>query len=505
MKRRIIGLLLAVTVTAGMCACGQEEKETQPESAGAKEYDQVTYAYATMNNVPTEESVDAVEEKLNEITREKIGVEVTLKPIALADYSQSVSLSLQAGEKIDVFQSIYDFTNCVSTGMAMDITELGKEYASDTIELVGEEWLKASSYEGKLYGIPTYKPVAAKPYFVCRKDIAEELGLDLSGIKSSSELTDVFSKVQEAHPEMTMLAPLNQGKLGEHLTWYGVDWLSDSDEKAFGVLMGDDTTVKNLYASDLFKDSCDLAREWYNAGYVMKDAATTTSTNSELMGSGKYFGFFTSNATPAEDLAQMLSGMYGNYQLQAIPLGKPYLSTASINTVTWMLASNTKVPEAAMKFLDLTYNDPDVCNLLIFGIEGRDYVLDQNGYASYPEGEDAATVPYTAQLSNGILGNSFIMYPITGTDKESMPLMLEENKSADISPVMGFVFDSSHVGVQYTAVNNVASQYLPGLLCGSVDPETEIPKFLQALDDAGCQDIIDAKQEQLNDWLEENK
>ncbi len=73
-----------------------------------------------------------------------------------------------------------------------------------------------------------------------------------------------------------------------------------------------------------------------------------------------------------------------------------------------MLASNTDVPEAAMKFLNLTYTDADVINLLINGVEGRDYVL-SDGYVSYPEGQDASTVPYTAQLSCGTLGNFFLM------------------------------------------------------------------------------------------------
>ena len=44
-------------------------------------------------------------------------------------------------------------------------------------------------------------------------------------------------------------------------------------------------------------------------------------------------------------------------------------------------------------------------------------------------------------------------------------------------------------------------QYLPGLMCGAVDPETEIPVFLQRLNDAGLGDIIAAKQAQLDEWL----
>ena len=67
---------------------------------------------------------------------------------------------------------------------------------------------------------------------------------------------------------------------------------------------------------------------------------------------------------------------------------------------------------------------------------------------------------------------------------------------------MGFTYDASKMKTQYTAVKNVISQYLPGLICGSLDPDTEIDKFVQALNDAGYSEILADKQEQLNAWLE---
>lgn len=92
------------------------------------------------------------------------------------------------------------------------------------------------------------------------------------------------------------------------------------------------------------------------------------------------------------------------------------------------------------------------------------------------------------------------MYPTAGTDPASLDWELEQNKTAKTSPAMGFTFDSSSVKTQYTAVKNVVSQYLPGLICGSLDPDTEIDKFVKALNDAGYQDILNAKQEQLDAW-----
>ena len=79
-------------------------------------------------------------------------------------------------------------------------------------------------------------------------------------------------------------------------------------------------------------------------------------------------------------------------------------------------------------------------------------------------------MPYTSQLSCGTLGNFFIMYPMAGTNVESLAWELEQNQSAKTSVAMGFTFDNSAVKTEYTAVTNVIEQYLYGLVCGSVDP-----------------------------------
>lgn len=494
--KKVIASLLAAGVAASMLtACGGSG------SSSGSEYDQVVYAYATFNNIPTNEALDEVEEAINVITREKIGAEITLKPIAIADYSQSVSLSLQGGEKIDIMESLGDFNNYLSTGMALDISELIDSCAAETKELVGEEWLAACEYNGGLYGIPDYKPMALTPMIIYREDVAEELGLDMSAVSSMEDLTEIFAQVKAAKPDMTPLAIVETGNVGVFNLPYGVDYLSDDYNQPVGVLMGDDMTVQDFYSTDFFKDKAAMVRDWYNNGYLMKDAATTTSTSTELMASGNYFGWIAAYSYPEEDTAASFVAQCGGYPLAAKTLDKAYLTTGGINSISWMLAANTDVPEAAMKFLNLTYTDPEIANLIIWGIEGRDYVLDENGNAAYPEGQDATTVPYTAQISCGIVGNQFIQYLPVGSSYDSLEWELEQNKAADVSPAMGFSFDSSNYTTQYTAVRNVLTQYLPGIFCGSVDPETEIPKMVEALNAAGYQDILNAKQEQLDAWL----
>ena len=338
---------------------------------------------------------------------------------------------------------------------------------------------------------------------VYRQDVADELGIDMSQVSSMEDMTDIFKQVKAAYPDMTPLAPVQTGEIGVSTNYGEVDFLTDDRYSPIGVLEGDDLTVKDLYSTDTFREKCKLVRSWYNDGLVMQDSATTTSAAAELMSSGNYFCYIAAYSYPEADTAASLQAQCGNYPIGAKIIGDAYLSTGDLNAISWMIASTTDVPEAAMKFLNLTFTDKDIINLLIYGIEGRDYVLSDDGTVSYPEGEDASTVPYTAQLSCGTLGNFFLMYPTAGTDPASLDWELEQNKSAKTSPAMGFTFDSSSVKTQYTAVKNVISQYLPGLICGSLDPDTEIEKFVTALNDAGYQDILNAKQEQLDAWAAE--
>ena len=89
---------------------------------------------------------------------------------------------------------------------------------------------------------------------------------------------------------------------------------------------------------------------------------------------------------------------------------------------------------------------------------------------------------------------------MAGTNTESLAWELEQNKNAKTSVAMGFTFDNSKVKTEYTAVTNVIEQYVYGLVCGSVDPTTEIPVFLERLADAGMGAIIAEKQAQLDAW-----
>jgi len=491
--KRTIWTLLSFLIIASLllAACGDSSDDK--DSDGTVE---IHMAYLTFNRIS--EDLGSVESAINKITVPKINVKVKLHPYSIADYTQQINLALQSGEDLDIFHTLGDFPQSVSQNKVKDITKLVDQYAPDAKAIVGD-FYKAAMINGKLYGIPTYKGAALAPNLVYRADIMAEIGIDPTTITSVNDLTAVFAKVKEAHPEMIPLTPDSAGDLGLIRSLYGIDFLGDDPFRLnnVGALVGDSMTVVDFFETEEFISTVTLARSWYTEGYVLKDAATTTSNCLEQLTGGKAFACIASYS--GQEAYVQISAQTGR-DIQMVRLGQPYLTTSAVNALTWSVASTSKHPEAALKFMNLIFSDKDVINLIIYGLEGRDYVKVDADHVRYPDGKDANTVPYTAQLSCGIIGNQFIQYAMEGTDMEDLKLWDYENKNSAFSPAFGFTFDNSSVSNEVSAVQNVINEYLPGLSTGSMDTDKELPKFIDKLKDAGMDKIIAAKQAQLDTW-----
>jgi putative aldouronate transport system substrate-binding protein len=311
----------------------------------------------------------------------------------------------------------------------------------------------------------------------------------------------VFDALMAKYPDVVPFGPVNvspstTGIMQMVKGTYQVDYLTDTS--GVGVVIGDSGKVVNLYETQEFMDSMKIMREWYNKGYLQKDAATAMSPFSEMISAGRGFSY-TAGYGGMQAHVQMSSLMGKNIEMKRI--APFYFDTAAVNAVVWMINATTKVPEASMKLLNLVFTDEQVLNTLLWGIEGRDYIKVDEHHVRFPDGKNADTVDYTAYISSGIIGSESLQYQYEGIDWSDIELKLRENKETLRSPYFGFIFDPSSVKVEMSAISNVIDQYLPGLETGALDPETTIPKFVQALNDAGAQNVIKAKQEQLDAWL----
>jgi putative aldouronate transport system substrate-binding protein len=93
---------------------------------------------------------------------------------------------------------------------------------------------------------------------------------------------------------------------------------------------------------------------------------------------------------------------------------------------------------------------------------------------------------------------------LEGDDPGIYEQMDEFNKSAAKSKALGFSFDSEPVKNEVAACNSVLEQYRRALESGILDVDKTLPEFLNKLENAGIQKIIEEKQKQLDEWASEN-
>ncbi|WP_274652153.1 ABC transporter substrate-binding protein [Paenibacillus humicola] len=509
--RRTAFILFTVLCIGVLAACGKGAGNTgantggtDSEGSGAKP-EKIVFAMPSFNNIP--DDLSKVTDAINQITTKKINVQVDFKVYGITDYAQKVNLALQGGEQMDVFLSRDQFASYLSKDQLYPIEDLLDKYGQDTKKILdsdfGPELLKTSTYNGHIYGIPANKGMSLPTNFVYDADVLKELGFTADGIHSVNDLPKIFDALKKKHPDMVPFGPVNVNPSDTSLMnllkgTNGIDYLTDAS--GVGVVVGDSGKVVNLYDTDIFKNGVKMMRDWYNKGYLQKDAATTSINMSELISSGSGFSYLAGYGGMEANKA--ISAQTGkNIEMKRI--APFYFDTSAANRLVWVISGATKAPDASMKFLNLVYTDKDLLNTLLYGIEGEDYVKVDEHHVKYPDGLTAATVPYTAQLSSGILGSESLQYQLEGVNWDDIELKIKENKESKKSPYFGFIFDPSSVKTESSAVSNVISQYLPGLVTGSLDPDTTIPKFVKALNDAGAQTIIQKKQEQLDKWLAE--
>jgi putative aldouronate transport system substrate-binding protein len=172
----------------------------------------------------------------------------------------------------------------------------------------------------------------------------------------------------------------------------------------------------------------------------------------------------------------------------------------------WAISSASKNPEKTMQLLNLLYTDKEFLNAFIYGEEGKDYVIKDNGTVGFPAGINRDNVGYNMMGSLWQAGNEFNAYVWETNSPDLWERTLKWNEEGNpalpyyTSKAYGFRFDSTSLKNEMAAVSNVYRQYRMALEWGQLDPETALPEMNKKMYDAGLKKILDEKQRQLDVW-----
>ena len=499
MKKRILAAMLTLSMVVSMTACGNSEAGGSKDSAKNNGNGDEPYTVTMVLNGSKQPDEERIEQKINEILEPELNANLDIVVLPWASASQQLQLMLSGDEKIDVFYT--QATNAVqymNAGQIVDMSELIDKYGTNIKQIYGEDIAKINQVEGFVYGVPNQIERGSIPAIFMRKDLVEKYNIDTTQIKEPKDLESVFETVKAGEPDMTMLYSINDGDTPVTRLFRG-DNLSDNNY--LGVLMDqtNSTKLENFFATDWFKDTTTMLHNWYQKGYISQDAGTNTENWRTVCKAGNLFSLFFSYhpGTPVEFESST------GYDFEIVPFyNEPIINSSSYNGVTFSIAQNSENPEKTMEVLDYIYGSSEIMNLLNWGEQDKDYVIEDadNGIINFPEGITSDNAGYNLNLG-WELPNQFIAYKWTGSDPQLWEKMEEFNGSAKSSKAVGFLFDSSNCSSEIAALSNIVKQYSGALYSGSGDPDELIPELLEALDDAGINEVIQAKQEQLDAFL----
>jgi putative aldouronate transport system substrate-binding protein len=443
-----------------------------------------------------------VTEELNKILREKAGVEITLLPIDWSAWDQQINLMISGNEKLDLLPVLGEnYANTIGQGKLLPMDEYMNSAAGRALAAkIGDTYLTASKADGKLYGVPSLRDMV-RSYGLCmRKDLVEKYNIDLTKLNTIEALDEAFAKVKAGEPNMYVVFP--QGN------WHGLvfqlfnerDPLGDD----IGVLLNmgqGDLKVVDLYASDAYARYVRKIREWYLKGYIPQDAMTTPDGGNTMIGNGTLFAT-AANLKPGYAGETAMTMSYELVQADFIPA---FVTTRTVTSLMWTLPVTCSNPEKAMQVLDVLFNDPVFINLIDFGIEGKHYVKvpGYDNVIDYPQGITWDNSGWDMG-AGWIFGDQLASYVWNGNPPDLYQQLDAFNKSGLVSRALGFQYDATPVKSAVASVNNVIEQYRLSLEYGVVDPAVNLPKFIQALKDAGIDEIIAEKQKQLDAWAAAN-
>lgn len=491
----ILSLFISACGSNGNSGGSAKDPSNSPGTTGeeaSQKIDELNVAFLSVTGTPPD--MKAVEDEINKITKKKINVAVNLMPINYGAYAQQVNLMLTSNEKLDliVVGSPFGFSSQVSRGQLLPLDELLEKNGGNIRKALDPVYLNASKVDGKVYGVTPVRDLATANGFTMRKDLADKHGIDTSAIKTLDDVEAALKIIKDNEPDITPLIPSGAGF--SFLTSYS--W-HDGLSNGMGVLPGYDNGLKlvNSIESPEYAALLKRMRNWYEAGYTLKDAATNKSSQIELMKADRAFGYL-SKLKPGFDAQESRS--IGKEMISAT-LSDPVSMTDHVLNIMWGIPRQTENPEASMKFLDLMYGDAELVNLLDWGIEGKHYVKVSDNVIKYPEGVTMLTNGYNLNMS-WLFGNQFLSYVFESEDPDIWQKMKEFNEQAIKSKAMGFTMNPESVKTEIAAISNVIAQYYLVLETGSVDPDKVLPQFIEKLKDAGIDKVIADKQRQLDEW-----
>jgi ABC-type glycerol-3-phosphate transport system substrate-binding protein len=441
-----------------------------------------------------------VNDKINEVSAKKIGVTISYIKVGWQEYEDRLNTMVSAGTPFDIAFAT-DFTTYARRGAWLRLDDYLSNIGKDMYEVIDPIfWQGVRMDDGGIYGMPTNKELAVLQQWMYPKELVKKYNIDITKYNTLESLEPLLWMIKQKEPDYQ---PMELDKDSQNFfALYGYEYVIDKKLPLMMKSLDSSSKVVNIFETGEARQVLNTLRRYYKEGYINEDAALRE--NQELKKGVKVF-WKPSNGGP---LAENSWSKDRGYKVVAHSATSELVTTESLRGGIMAVSSDTKHPVECIKFLNLLNTDPELRNLFNYGIEGVHYTLDKNDQVVPIPSKDAngnsiadASPGYTGTTYTQ--GNWFILKTMGGKNPDPInkwDQFRSFNARVVKSSLLGFTPDLSMMPIQLQNIKMVWGKYYPSLMTGSVDIDTELPKFNQELKQAGIDEVQAEVQKQLDAW-----
>ncbi len=422
-----------------------------------------------------------------------------------SDYQTMYTLVLAGGEQVDLIFTApwcYMYTEAAK-GSFYEITDaFKKDYMPLASKYQAADSWDETTLSGKTIAVPSNVAQPMGKIVAVRQDIMEKCGM--SELKNWDDYKQFMLAVAEKEtPESGIFAMASAGDNNELWDVYRQQkdtmLVLDSNytdmifEYKGGVPSKDEIML--AYEYDLFREYAKDMKEMADAGCWSRSALTNTVTDDDAFGNlqGASIAWNGSVFTYMEQAEQTEGVTCMAYDLTTDNL----VGAEAYSNNDMAIAAGSGNPERAAMVLDLIKFDTYLNRLMILGIEGEHYSIDEEG--NYTELEAATEFPaFGVSASWAVKNGNLNEAGVPEREKKVTEGWEERVKS---NPTITFVFDDTNVKSYLNAVDTVLQDYVPMLELGLVDDvDATLDEMIKKCYDAGLQQVYDEFFAQYEAW-----
>ena len=464
-----------------LAGCGGEEKKETAKNANGDEVVNLKWVIIG-NGMP--ENYDSWIGKVNDYIGEKIGVNLEMEVIPWGDWDDRRNIIISTNEPYDIiFGNGNNYTADIKLGAYVDITDMIPEIMKEFNELMPEKYWDAVKVDDRIYGVPAYKDSSISNYAVWDKELVDEYNIDYKNLTTVESLTPTFEMLKKEKNDYPVYVK-NDGvysifdvydQLGAGTQILGVRYDDEKGKVCFTLEEPD------IYAA------LETFHDWSKKGIINPDAATLTEARVYNM---------WRIAQGWESAGETAWGPDMGKEVVVQKWGDTILSNETVRGSMNMISANSKYPEKCLELLNLVNTDTTLRDMFYYGEEGVNFeYVDVDGQKKVHKiNTDWSMAGYTQ-------GTFFTVTPEDTVTTDQWGEIKALNEAAVPSVMLGFNFDTTEVDSQLANCREVWLRYKSEVMAGVNDPAEVVPQIKKELMAAGFQDVMDAAQAQVDEFL----